>query len=92
MHRGEDTSGEDTSGEDASGEDASGKDTSGKVEHTSSGDGHSGDQGGPASGSKLIRVVEETGTHATDVAGGTPQRRGQSMPAHPSPNEEASRG
>ena len=88
MHRGEDTSGEDASGEDASGEDASGEDTSGedtsgedtsgKVEHSSSGDGHHGDQGGPASGNKLIRVVEEPGTrdaNATDVVGGTPQRR-----------------
>ena len=92
MHRGEDTSGEDASGKDTSGEGTSGEGTSGQVEHSSSSDGHSGDQGVPASGSKLIRVVEETGTHATDVAGGTPQRRGQSMPAHPSPNEEASRG
>ena len=64
MHRGEDTS-----GEDASGKDTCGEDTSGKVEHSSSYDEHSGDQGGPASGSKLIRVVEEMGTHATDVAG-----------------------
>ena len=64
MHRGEDTS-----GEDASGKDTCGEDTCGKVEHSSNYDEHSGDQGGPASGSKLIRVVEEMGTHATDVAG-----------------------
>jgi len=36
----------------------SGEDASGEME----GDGHSGDQGGPARCSKLIRVVEETGT------------------------------
>ena len=90
-------------GEDASGEDASGEDTSGKVDHSASGDGRRGDQGGPVSGSKIIRVAEEMGTqdaNATDVVGGTPPATetsedpsaGQSMPTRPSPNEEASHG
>ena len=98
MHRGEDAS-----GEDASGEDASGEDTSGKVDHSASGDGRRGDQGGPVSGSKIIRVAEEMGTqdaNATDVVGGTPPATetsedpsaGSQCPARPSPNEEASHG
>ena len=103
-HCGEDVSGSNMHrGEDASGEDASGEDTSGKVDHSASGDGRRGDQGGPVSGSKIIRVAEEMGTqdaNATDVVGGTPPATetsedpsaGSQCPARPSPNEEASHG